>query len=331
MKPIIAITMGDAAGIGPEICLKAVSSEKLNFCYPIIIGAACVFQKLIPTLNLKLTVNIMRDMRETKFKRGVINILDCGGIQIKKLLHGKTCAMCGLASINYVGTAAALALDGKADAIVTAPLNKAAVRKAKLTYTGHTELLAEIFKTRAVMMFVAGNLRIAVVTRHLPINQVSRSITGKKLLDTIRIIYEARNDLGLENPSIALLSLNPHGGEEGIIGNDEEKKIIPAIHKAQRLGINVNGPFPSDGFFGSGKQKRFDIVIAMYHDQGLIPYKMIAFGHGVNVTLGLPIIRTSVDHGTAYDIAGRGIASEKSMIEAIRFAVLMAKRKRCKV
>ena len=286
-----------------------------------------MLDKLISLLNLKLTLNTIRGVEEAKFKRGTVNILDCGGIQTKKLLHGKTCAMCGAASIKYVREAAALARVGKVDAIVTAPLNKEAVKKAKLTYTGHTELLAEIFQTRVVMMFVAGNLRVAVVTRHLPINQVARSISEKKVLDTIRIIYRARNDLGVKEPSFAVLSLNPHGGERGIMGNDEEKKIIPAIRKAQRLGISAKGPFPSDGFFGSGKQKHFDIVIAMYHDQGLIPYKMAAFGRGVNVTVGLPIIRTSVDHGTAYDIAGRGIANERGMIGAIRFASLMAKRR----
>jgi 4-hydroxythreonine-4-phosphate dehydrogenase len=214
------------------------------------------------------------------------------------------------------------------------------------------------------MMFAAGNLRLALVTRHLPISLVSRAITKKRILETFRIIHNATDVLGFSEPSIAVLSLNPHRGEGGILGNDEKRKIVPAIESARKSGIKVEGPFPADGFFGSGAHQPFDVIVAMYHDQGLIPYKMMAFGRGVNVTLGLPIIRTSVDHGTAYDIAGRGIANEfgrgvnvtlglpiirtsvdhgtaydiagrgianeRGMVEAIRFASLVARRKRRK-
>lgn len=326
-KPVIAITMGDPAGIGPEVCIKALASGKIGFCHPVIVGSGDVLEHLINLLRMNLSTNTIENVEETEFKNSVVNVLDVGRIQINKLMSGKTSAMCGVASINYVREAVTLAGNGKADAIVTAPINKEAVHKAGLKYRGHTELLSEIFNTRVVMIFVRGNLAIAIVTRHIPISQVSRAITKKGVVETIRIIYENRKLLGIVEPSFAILSLNPHGGEGGVLGEDEKKKIIPAIREAGKLGIKVEGPFPADGFFGLKREKDFDIIIAMYHDQGLIPYKSRAFGHGVNVTLGLPIIRTSVDHGTAYDIAGKGVANPSGLIAAIRFASLMAKRR----
>jgi 4-hydroxythreonine-4-phosphate dehydrogenase len=320
--------MGDAAGIGPEVCLKAIASGRLCTYSPIVIGAVNVLRKTMQSLKLKMSLAPIKSVDEADFKKGTLNVLDSKGIQLNKLLPGKVSAMCGQASANYVRIAARLAANGKVDAITTAPLSKEAVHAAGLKYNGHTELLSEIFRTKVVMMFIAGNLRMALVTRHLPISQVSRAITKSGILETFRIIHNATNLLGLSEPSIAVLSLNPHRGEGGILGNDEERKIVPAIKAARKSGIKVEGPFPADGFFGSGAHPSFDVIVAMYHDQGLIPYKMTAFGRGVNVTLGLPIIRTSVDHGTAYDIAGRGIANERGMIEALRFASLMVKRKR---
>ncbi len=320
--------MGDAAGIGPEVCLKAIASGKLCSCRPIVIGAANVLRKTMQSLRLKMSLVPIKSVDEANFKKETLNVLDPKGIQLNKLLPGKVSAMCGQASANYVRIAARLAADGKVDAITTAPLSKEAVHAAGLKYNGHTELLSEIFRTKVVMMFIAGNLRLALVTRHLPISRVSRAITKSRILETLRIIHNATNVHSLSEPSIAVLSLNPHSGEGGILGNDEERKIVPAIEAAHKSGIKVEGPFPADGFFGSGRQKSFDVIVAMYHDQGLIPYKMTAFCRGVNVTLGLPIIRTSVDHGTAYDIAGRGIANERGMVEALRFASLMARRKR---
>lgn len=328
MKPVIAITMGDAAGIGPEVCLKAIASARLSNCSPIVIGAANVLRRAMHSLRLKMSLVPIKSVDQAQFQIETLNVLDSGGIQLNKLVPGKVSAMCGRASVNYVRIAARLAADGKVHAITTGPLSKEAVYAAGLRYNGHTELLSEIFRARVVMMFAAGNLRLALVTRHLPISLVSRAITKKGILETFRIIHNATDVLGFSEPSIAVLSLNPHRGEGGIFGNDEKRKIMPAIESARKSGIKVEGPFPADGFFGSRGQKRFDVIVAMYHDQGLIPYKMMAFGRGVNVTLGLPIIRTSVDHGTAYDIAGRGIANERGMVEAIRFASLMARRKK---
>ncbi len=328
MKPVIAVTMGDPAGIGPEVCIKAVAGGKAGFCHPVIVGAGNVLENLIRVIELNIGINTIKNVRDARFKRKQPDILDVGGVQLNKLVPGKISAMCGLASINYVRQAVALAVDGKVDAIVTAPINKTAVHRAKLEYKGHTELLSEIFRTQVVMIFVSRNLRIAVVTRHLPIRHVSRAITKERILDTIRIIYENRRLLGFADPSFAILSLNPHAGEGGILGEDEKKKIMPAIKEAKESGIRAEGPFPADGFFGAKKEKDFDIIVAMYHDQGLIPYKMKAFGHGVNVTLGLPIIRTSVDHGTAFDIAGKGAANPSGLIEAMRLASLMVRRKK---
>ncbi len=327
MRPVIAIAMGDAAGIGPEVCIKAVASGRVDFCRPIIVGAGNVLRNLVDLFNLSPSINTIKNVEEAKFDNMAIDVLDVGGIQLNKLIPGKGSAMCGLASINCVKEAVNLAVNGKVDAIVTAPINKEAVHMAKLKYRGHTELLSEIFHTGAVMIFVRGNLHIAVVTRHIPISQVPSAITKKLIVETIRIIYENRKLLGLAEPSFAVLSLNPHAGEGGILGEDEKKKIIPAIQEAVKSDIKVEGPFAADGFFGAKREKGFDIIIAMYHDQGLVPYKTRAFGRGVNVTLGLPIIRTSVDHGTAYDIAGKGVANASGLIEAMRFASLMVKRR----
>jgi len=329
MKPVIAVTMGDAAGIGPEVCLKAVASGKMDFCQPVIIGSRDVLENLAAVLKLRTSINTVKNVEEIKLKRGVANLLDIGGIQSNKLIPGRTSAICGRASVNYIRKASALAANNLVDAIVTAPISKQAMHRAGLKYTGHTELLADIFRVKKiVMIFARGNLHIAIVTRHIPISEVSRSITKKGIIDTINVIYADRKLLGLSKPSFAVLSLNPHAGEGGILGKDEQKTIIPAIKKAAGDGIKVAGPFPADGFFGTKREKNFNVVIAMYHDQGLIPYKMAAFGCGVNVTLGLPIIRTSVDHGTAFDIAGKGIADPSGLTEAMRLAALMAGRKR---
>ena len=327
MKPVVAITMGDPAGIGPEVCVKAIAGKKPDFCRPVIIGAVNVLKDMRDSLKMSLRINTIKNIDEANFKRGNLNVLNAGGVRLNKLVLGKTSAMCGLASIKYVREAVSLAANGEVDAIVTAPINKTAISLAKLRYSGHTELLSEIFRTEAVMIFMSRNLRIAIVTRHVPISHLSKAVTKKKIVETIRIIYENRMLLGFAQPSFAVLSLNPHAGEGGIFGKDEEKKIIPAIRTAVKSGIKVKGPFPADGFFGAKKEKDFDIIVAMYHDQGLIPFKMVSFGNGVNVTLGLPIIRTSVDHGTAFDIAGSGAADPSGLIEAMRLAGTMVKRK----
>ncbi|MDX1439648.1 MAG: 4-hydroxythreonine-4-phosphate dehydrogenase PdxA, partial [Rubricoccaceae bacterium] len=243
---------------------------------------------------------------------------------------GDITAAAGLAAMKSVETACDLCLKGDADAMVTAPISKEAIHLAGYDFPGHTEFLAE--KTKAVgfvMMLVSGDLRVALQTIHMPISQVASQITQERVLVNLRMISDAlETDLGIAKPRIAVLGLNPHAGEGGVIGSEEREIIQPAIERARQDGIHAEGPFPADSFFGRRTDKTFDAVLAMYHDQGLAPFKALAMGAGVNVTCGLPIVRTSPDHGTAFGIAGKGIASHSSMVEAIKLAAGIATRRR---
>ena len=225
MKPVVAITMGDPAGIGPEICLKAAASGKLSFCNLVIVGSGEVLENSMGLSGNKMIVNAINCVEEAKFKRGIVNVLEAGDISLDKFVPGRPSSMCGLASIDYVREAVRLAVDGEVSAIVTAPINKQALHMAKLCWTGHTELLADIFRAEVVMIFIGGNLRIAVVTRHIPISQVAEKVTKKRILKTIEIIHANRRFLGITDPSFAVLSLNPHAGEGGSIGRDEGMKV----------------------------------------------------------------------------------------------------------
>jgi len=234
----------------------------------------------------------------------------------------------GRASMEYVKRAVELALEGKIEGLVTAPINKMAIKQAGYKFPGHTEYLAHLTNTHFyTMMLVGGVLRVVLVTRHLPLKEVSSRLSEELILRTIKLANDAGQMLGFEHPRIAVCGLNPHAGDGGVLGDEEESFIKPAITKAQQEGINAAGPLPPDTVFYKAYNGGFDFVVAMYHDQGLIPLKMLYFDEGVNVTLGLPIIRTSVDHGTAYDIAGQGIASEKSMVKAVEVAYSLAKGK----
>jgi len=279
-RPIIAVTMGDPAGIGPEITAKAVRNPQvLKICRPLIIGD--------------------KDLKRFKI--------------------GQVSAAAGRASIEYVEKAIELALAKMVDAIVTGPISKAAINKAGIKFPGHTELLAKRTKTKDyAMLFVSDKLWVILVTTHLPLAKVPRAITKKQVLKTIKLGHSVRPG------KIAVAGLNPHAGEAGLFGNEERRQIIPAIKAARKLGIKAQGPFSPDTVFKRAVAGEFDLVVAMYHDQGLIPVKLLSFGRSVNVTVGLPIIRTSVDHGTGFDIAGRGIADPGSLIEAIKVAVHFA-------
>jgi 4-hydroxythreonine-4-phosphate dehydrogenase len=305
----IAITIGDPAGIGTEIALKAILSEEvLDVCEPIIIGDIAVVKETVEKLKIPVELNSLK-------------IIDTGEIKDRNFQRCKPTAEGGRACVSYIKKAVELALNKEVDAIVTAPISKESLKMAGFKWPGHTEMLAELTGTKDyAMMFYSDKLKLILVTIHTALRNVPDLIKKEMVLQTIMLAKKACDMVGIDKPKIAVAGLNPHAGEAGIFGDEEIKEIIPAVNKAQTSGISVSGPYPADTLFHSAYNGEFDIIVCMYHDQGLIPLKMIAFDKAVNVTIGLPIIRTSPDHGTAYDIAWKGIANPSSMIEAIKLA-----------
>lgn len=325
MKPRIGITMGDPGGIGPEVVLKALSEPgTLSRFDPLLIGIPKVFEKASQDLRLGVKISLVRETR-WMFRGGEgIPVLQSG--DASGFGYGEPSAEGGESSFQAIGLAAQLALEGKIDAIVTAPISKYSLHLAGHAFPGHTELLSQLAKTeKYAMMLLSGDYRVVLVTTHLSLREVAESISEERVLETIELTDASlKHDFQLKDPRIGVCSLNPHGGEEGIFGDEEERTILPAISKAGQEGIRVEGPFASDTLFT--RWKEFDSIVAMYHDQGLIPLKLLGFGRGVNLTLGLPFIRTSPDHGTAFDIAGKGAANPGSMVEAINLAAELSQR-----
>jgi len=324
-KPIIAITMGDPAGIGPEIICKAFQSRDIRkMARPVVIGDSSVMERTIGLLKFPLKLKTISRIGESLPENGIIEVFDLKNIS--RFETGRPSASAGKAVYEYIKKAVSLAIAKETDAIVTAPINKETLRMAGLPYQGHTEILAELTRTKDYrMMLIGGPLRVILVTTHIAIKDVPSMIKRGNVLKTIFLAHDAMLRLGIKRPKIAVAGLNPHAGEKGIFGREELKEIIPAIGDAKRKGINTIGPLSPDTLFYKAYKGEYDIIVSMYHDQGLIPLKMMAFGKAVNVTVGLPIIRTSVDHGTAYDIAGKGIADPSSLIEAIRLALKLVK------
>ncbi|MCX5749973.1 MAG: 4-hydroxythreonine-4-phosphate dehydrogenase PdxA [Candidatus Saganbacteria bacterium] len=330
-RPIIAVTMGDPAGIGPEIIIKALSTAEINrLCRPVVIGDASVMKNAMKVAKVSpLVLNEIKRIDNGNFQAGMINILDMDNVEVSKLKIGKISAEAGRAAIKYVERAVDLALEGKVHAIATAPINKEAVHKAGYKFDGHTELLAKkTGTTNYAMMFLSDSIRVALVTTHIPLSQVPKELDKKKILNLIKLVDKELHRLLGKSPKIGVAGLNPHAGEGGIFGQEEEKIIRPAVEEAKKLGIDVKGPISADAIFYLANIGMFDIVVAMYHDQGLIPLKLLSFNRSVNVTIGLPIIRTSVDHGTGFDIAGKGWANPGSMVQAIKVATMMVLKKK---
>lgn len=328
-RPVIGVTMGDSAGIGPEVIAKALSMRELyEVCRPIVIGDADVMGEATKIAGVRLRVNRIGQPDEGAFEHGTIDIIDLGNIDMDRLRHGEISEMAGRAAVEYVERAVELALKGRVQAIATAPLNKEAMNRAGFNYPGHTEILAQLTQAREyAMMLVAGALRVVHVSTHVPLREACDLITKDSVLKTIILTHRALRELGFGRPRIAVAGLNPHAGEGGLFGGEEADEIAPAIAMARGMGIDALGPIPPDTVFYRANRGEYDGVVAMYHDQGHIPVKLLGFEEGVNITIGLPIIRTSVDHGTAFDIAGRGIASPKSLVMAIETAAKMAKAK----
>jgi 4-hydroxythreonine-4-phosphate dehydrogenase len=329
INPILGITMGDAAGVGPEIIDKALAKKEFyDIARPIVIGDASVIEDALKVAKVKVDINSVKDISEAKYEHGTIEVIDLKNIQLSELKMGQVQAMAGKASVKYVEKAVEMALENKIDAIVTAPLNKEAMNLAGYDYAGHTEILAHLTKTKDyAMMLVAGQLRVIHVTTHVSMRDACELIKKDRVLTTIRLTDEVTKKMGVEAPKIAVSGFNPHAGESGLFGNEEIEEITPAIESAKKNNMNVIGPMPPDTVFLRASRGEYDAVVAMYHDQGHIPVKMLGFESGINVTIGLPIIRTSVDHGTAYRRAGLrlGTGDPTSLEEAMKLAVQMAK------
>jgi 4-hydroxythreonine-4-phosphate dehydrogenase len=325
-KPFIAITMGDPTGIGPEIIVKAIDSGDLfAWCRPVVIGDAGVMKKASEDLQLSVAVKSVATFADANPETGTANVLDLKNVSLSKHTWGAPDASSGTAVVEYIKKAVELAMNREAGAVVTAPISKEMMNAAGHEYAGHTELLAHLTNAREYgMLFVGGGLRVILATIHIALKDVPRNITTGSVLKTLRLANAAMRYFGIERPRIGVAALNPHAGEGRLFGNEEWDKILPAVLKAREEGIHASDPLPADTLFYKARNNEYDIVVAMYHDQGLAPLKMLAFGAAVNVTVGLPIIRTSVDHGTAYDIAGKGCANPTSLIEAVKLAARMA-------
>jgi len=326
--PLIAVTMGDPCGVGPEIIVKALQSPVArNSCATFVIGDLLAMQRALATCASLQNIHIISSPEEAlQAPAGTIPLLPLSTLGEADLQYGKPTLASGDAAFEYICAAARFCLNDQAAAMVTAPISKESLNRAGHDYPGHTELLAELCGCDTYVMMLAGDvLRVSLVTIHEALQSIPGLITFDKVLNTIRLTAEGVSLLtGKARPHLAVLALNPHCGEGGLFGDEERGIITPAISAAQQEGIDAVGPLSADTLFHFAQQGQYDGVVAMYHDQGLIPLKMLHFDDGVNVTLGLPIIRTSVDHGTAYDLAGTGRASEKSLLAAIRMAVGMA-------
>lgn len=328
-KPIVGITMGDAAGIGPEIIVKALADPAVyQMCRPLVIGDAKMLERANSITGAGLSVSRVSDAGTAKYEHGVIDCLDLDLLP-EDLPFGQVSAQAGDAAFRFLEKAIELAKSGEIDAICTAPLNKEALHKGGHIYPGHTEILAELTNTKDVsMMLSAPKLRVIHVTTHVGLIDAVKMITPERVYKVIVLAHETLKKAGISSPKIAVCGINPHAGENGLFGyGEEEEKVVPAVRQAQQEGIDVVGPLPADTLFFRATRGDFDIVVAMYHDQGHGPVKVLGLEAGVNITVGLPIIRTSVDHGTAFDIAGKGVADELSMKEAIRQAVELAPKR----
>ena len=321
--PIIGITMGDPVGIGPEIILKGLSQASLyDMCRPLVIGDVTVMARTNQWLKTRLIIRQVEGPEDGNYRSGSIDVVGLSDLNYSELQPGRPTKETGRAMVKYVTQGVDWAMQGRVQGLATCPINKMAMHAAGFDFDGHTELLAEQTKTPDCVMMLAGpELRVALVTIHLPLSRVSDNITIDGILKTIRITEESlRKSFGIQKPRLAVAALNPHAGENGLFGDEEVRIISPAVRQAAHACLNVSGPYPADSLFYWALKGRWDAVIAMYHDQGLIPFKMIHFSDGVNTTLGLPIVRTSVDHGTAYDISGAGKANPASLVAAIRMA-----------
>ena len=337
-KPIIAITMGDPASIGPEIAIKALLQKSIHeICKPILVGDAKVFEQINTLLKLNASINAIDKVADAKFELGTIDVLDLKNVDIDKLVFGEISAMCGEAAFQSVKKVIELALAKEVDATVTGPINKKSINEAGHHFAGHTEIYAHFTNTKKyAMLLVEDKMKVIHVSTHVSLRQACDLVKKERIVEVTELLRNGMISLGETNLKIGIAGLNPHAGDSGLFGTEDDLEILPAVEEARRLGYDVEGPVPPDTMFAKAATGYYGGVVAMYHDQGHIPFKLTGFKwnteknqmdsvKGVNITLGLPIIRTSVDHGTAFEIAGKGIASADAMVLAIESAVQLSK------
>lgn len=322
-RPIIGITMGDGAGVGPELCLRALASKAVRaICRPVVLGDAALLDRVADAAGLEGVTEVVPWNEWDGSCPAAGLVLDYAALDAAAVECGIVQEACGSAAYRYIEAAIGAAREGRIGGMVTCPIHKEALRLAGIAYPGHTEILAAHTATKEYcMMLASDDITVSLVTTHLALERVGAAITADRIGSVIRLTHDAMQRMGQPHPRITVCGLNPHAGERGLFGDEEGAHILPAIEEARRIGMRVTGPLPPDTAFVPRRLAETDAYIVMYHDQGLIPFKMLAFDKGVNVTLGLPIVRTSVDHGTAFDIAWQGTASAESLIHAIAYAV----------
>ncbi len=325
-NPLIAITMGDPAGIGPEVTAKALVDRRVQQgCRPFVIGSAAAMDDALHTIGSRASTRIAETIEGVEGLPGTVDVMDVNGLNYGSVQKGRVSAEAGRASIQWVLTAGELAGAGKVGAMVTAPINKEACSLAGYEDIGHMEILQrQSGAGRVATMLMAVNLRVVHLSTHRSLRLACDYVTRQNVLATIQLTDESLRRWGFPNPRIGVAALNPHAGEGGLLGEEEEQQIAPAVEEARSAGIDAAGPLPADTVFNEAIAGKFDVVLAMYHDQGHIPIKVYDWSKSITLNLGLPFVRTSVDHGTAFDIAGKGIADHESMVEAIKVAVGLA-------
>lgn len=341
--PILGISMGDPAGIGPEITAKTLALQSIyEYCRPLVVGDAAAMEQGAQIAGTNLRVRGIKEVSEARFEYGTMDVIDLGNVDMKNLTHGRVSAMAGKAAFEAVKKVIELAMAEEIDATVTGPINKESMNKAGHHFTGHTEIYAHFTGTKDyTMMLAEGSLRVVHVTTHVSLREACDLVKKDRVLAVIKLAHEGMKSFGIEKPRIGVAGLNPHAGDGGLFGWEEEKEIRPAVEEAIKLGLDADGPVPADTLFSKARGGWYDIVVAMYHDQGHIPLKVVGFiwnekkqewnsVSGINVTLGLPIIRASVDHGTAFGKAGKGTANPESLIIAMEYAARYAEERMAK-
>lgn len=325
-KPIIAVTMGDPAGIGPEIVAKSIADKATyDVARCIVIGDKKVMEKAIEIVGADLKVNVVESPADGDYSYGVLNMIDLDNIDMSRFEYGKINAMCGQAAFDYIKKSIEITMDKQADAVATTPINKESLHAAEVDFIGHTEIFGALTGTAdPLTMFETNGLRVFFLTRHKSLRDMLDDIKKDRIIDYVERCTDALIRLGVKEGTMAVAGLNPHSGEHGLFGWEEVKEIAPAVEELKERGFNVAGPVPADSVFHQAAQGRFNSVLSLYHDQGHIATKTLDFDRTISITNGMPILRTSVDHGTAFDIAGKGIAGAVSMEEAIRLAAKYA-------
>ena len=325
-KPLIAVPIGDPAGVGPEIVAKSVASEEVfEAADCVIVGDKTIIENAIKIVGVDLTVHEISEAEEGDYRKGILNLIDLGNVDMAKFEFGKVNGMCGKAAYEYIAKCIELANEGKVDAVATTPINKESLRAGGINYIGHTEIFGALTGTEdPLTMFETNGMRVFFLTRHVSLREMLDMITKDRIIDYVKRCMKALEKLGVTDGTMAIAGLNPHSGEHGLFGWEEVNEIMPAIEELQAEGYQVVGPIGADSVFHQAAQGRYNSVLSLYHDQGHIATKTLDFEKTIAITNGMPILRTSVDHGTAFDIAGKGIVSAVSMIEAILLAAKYA-------